>query len=58
MEKKELLVRKSKIKKEINDMNMAQDVPDCLSKKVESILKEAVERAKANGRRTVQAKDI
>ena len=54
----ELLVVRSKLKSVVGDMNVAGDLGDALSKKVESILKEAAERAKANGRRTVQAKDI
>lgn len=52
------LVIKSKIKSAVPDMSVAGEVPDALNKKVHQILKEASERAKANGRRTVQARDL
>ena len=52
------LIIKSKIKSTVPDLQVSSDVPDALNKKVLQILKEASERAKANGRRTLQAKDI
>jgi len=51
------LIVKSKVKEAI-DLNVASDVAKALNKKVEMILAEAVERAKANGRRTLQGRDI
>ena len=39
-------------------MSVAAEVADALNKKVEQILKDAAERAKANGRRTLQARDL
>lgn len=54
----DLLVVRSKLKSIVGDIHVAEDLAEHLSKKVENILKEAVERAKANGRRTVQAKDL
>tara|TARA_Y100000310_G_scaffold343783_1_gene453001 strand:+ start:1888 stop:2055 length:168 start_codon:yes stop_codon:yes gene_type:complete len=52
------LIVKSKIKESVPDLNVSSDVAEALNKKVESILAEASERAKANGRRTLQARDI
>lgn len=52
------LIVKSKIKSAVKELNVAGDVPDALNKKVEFLLKEAAERAKANGRRTLQARDL
>ena len=47
----------SKVKKVV-EMNVGEDVNLELEKKVEDILKKAQERAKANGRRTVYARDL
>lgn len=52
------LVIKSKIKSAVPDMSVAGEVPDALNKKVKEILDKAAERAKANGRRTLQARDL
>jgi len=52
------LIIKSNIKEFVPDMSVAAEVADTLNKKVEQILKEAAERAKANGRRTLQARDL
>ena len=54
----DLLVVRSKIKDSVKNMNVAGDLADTLSKKVEGLLADAVERAKANGRKTVQARDL
>lgn len=52
------LIVKSKIKEVVKDLNVGSDVADALEKEVEAILKKAAERAKANGRRTLQARDL
>jgi len=52
------LIIKSKIKSAVPDMSVAGEVADALNRKVLDILDKAVERAKANGRRTVQARDL
>ncbi|MBX4196890.1 DUF1931 domain-containing protein [Candidatus Pacearchaeota archaeon] len=52
------LIIKSKIKSAVPDMNVAGDVPDALNKKLLELLDEAAKRAKLNGRRTLQAKDL
>ena len=51
------LVVWSKVKKVV-EMNVGEDVNLELEKKVDDILKKAQERAKANGRRTVYARDL
>ncbi|MEI6731122.1 MAG: DUF1931 domain-containing protein [archaeon] len=52
------LIIKSKIKSAVPDLNVSSDVPEALNKKVLAILDEASKRAKLNGRRTLQAKDL
>ncbi len=52
------LIIKSKIKSAVPDMNVAEEVVEALDKKVFEILEKARERAKANGRRTLQARDL
>lgn len=52
------LIVKSKIKEVVKELNVAAEVAPALNKKVEHLLKEAAERAKANGRRTLQARDL
>jgi len=52
------LIIKSKIKEAVPELNVAGEVAEALNKKVENLLKEASERAKANGRRTLQARDL
>ena len=59
------LIVKSNIKKVVKSLdkenkvpNVADEVGLALEKKVEFILKDAIERAKANQRRTLQARDL
>ena len=53
-----MLVVKAKIKEMTGECNVAGDFADALNKKVEQLIKDAVERAKGNNRRTVMAKDL
>lgn len=53
-----MLVVKAKIKEVAGDFNVAGDLADALNKKVEQLIKDACDRAKANNRRTVMAKDL
>ena len=53
-----MLVVKAKIKEAASDFNVAGDLADALDKKVQELVKAACERAKANNRRTVMAKDL
>ncbi len=53
-----MVIVKSRVKELAGDMNVAVDFVDALEKKVELLVKEAVDRAKANNRKTVMAKDL
>lgn len=52
------LIIKSKIKAAVPELSVSGDVPEALNKKVLELLKQASERTKANGRRTLQARDL
>ena len=59
------LVIKSNIKKVVKELDkedsvssVAEEVGMALEKKVEEILGKGIERAKANGRRTLQERDL
>ncbi|MDP3881576.1 MAG: DUF1931 domain-containing protein [Nanoarchaeota archaeon] len=52
------IIIKSKIKAAVPDLNVAEEVADALNSKVIKILEEAANRAKLNGRRTLQARDL
>jgi histone H3/H4 len=52
------LVVKSKIKSAVPELSVSGDVPEALNKKILELLEKAAERAKANGRRTLQARDL
>ncbi len=54
------LVIKSNIKAAVKEKipNVASEVAEALNKKVQEVLDKACERAKANGRRTLHARDI
>ena len=59
------LIVKSNIKKVVKELDqgnsvssIAEEVGPALEKKVENILVDAIERAKANKRRTLQARDL
>lgn len=60
-----VLVVKSNIKKVVKELDkensvssVAEEVGMALEKKVEEILTEGIKRAKSNGRRTLQARDL
>ena len=52
------LIVKSKIKEAVSELNVSAEVAEALNNKVFKLLQEAAERAKANGRRTLQARDL
>ncbi len=59
------LIVKSNIKKVVKELDkensvssVAEEVGMALEKKVEELLVNAIERAKANSRRTLQARDL
>lgn len=52
------LIIKSKIKSAVPELSVAGEVADALNEKVIEILDKASKRAKLNGRRTLQARDL
>ena len=59
------LIVRSNIKKAVKELDkenavssVAEEVGVALEKKVEDVLEMAIKRAKANGRRTLQARDL
>lgn len=50
--------RVKELDKENSISSVADEVEIALERKVEDILYEAIKRAKANGRRTLQARDL
>ena len=57
MAKVELII-KSKIKAAVPGLSVSGDVTEALNEKVIELLDAASKRAKANGRRTLQARDL
>lgn len=53
-----MLVVKSKLKEHTGDLNVAGDFADALNTEIQGIVKKACERCQANGRKTVQARDL
>ncbi|MFH1589390.1 MAG: DUF1931 domain-containing protein [archaeon] len=53
-----LFIVKAKVKEIAGDFNVAGDFSIALNEKVKKQILEAIERAKANGRRTLMAKDL
>jgi len=58
-EEREVLVVASKVKEYIKAKGMMSsgDLPEAISAEVYHLIDRAIERAKANGRQTVQSKD-
>jgi histone H3/H4 len=56
----DMLIVQSKVKETAKkaDVNVAGDFADALSAKVDSIIKDAINRAKANGRKTIRGYDL
>ncbi len=52
------LIVKRKIKSAVPELSVSSDVAEALNNKVLKILDEASARAKLNGRRTLQARDL
>jgi histone H3/H4 len=53
-----MLVVKSKIKEHCDGLNVAGDFATALDAEVEAMIKKACARCKANGRKTVQGRDL
>ena len=54
------LIIKSNIRKVTKDKiaNVAEEVEDALNERVQEMLDKGIERAKANGRKTLHARDL
>ncbi len=59
------LIVKSNIKKVVKELDkenavtsVAEEVGTALERKAEELIREGIKRAKANGRRTLQARDL
>jgi histone H3/H4 len=52
------LIKKNNIKEAVPDMQIAEEVGEALNGKVQKILDDAASRAKLNGRKTLQARDL
>ena len=53
-----VLINKSRIREFLDGLNLGEDLAMELERETDKALKKAVERAKANGRRTVYARDL
>ena len=53
-----MLVVKSKVKEYVKDCNVAGDFADALNEEMKALISKAEERCKANGRKTVQSRDL
>lgn len=54
----DLIVVKSKIKEVTEQYNVSSDFVEELDQEVRRLIEKAIQRAEANGRRTVMGKDI
>ena len=54
----DLIIIKAKVKDFSENYNVSSDLIPALNSKVKVLLREAIDRAKANGRKTVMAKDL
>lgn len=52
------LIVKSTVKESLDEMNVAADFYEALDGEVTELLEDAVRRAEANDRKTVQARDL
>ena len=52
------IVVRTKIKELADNFSVSSDFGDALDEKVKSLIKDALRRAEANGRRTVMSKDL
>ncbi|MFH1376391.1 MAG: DUF1931 domain-containing protein [Candidatus Woesearchaeota archaeon] len=53
-----MLIVKSKIKENVGDLNVSSDFATALDGTIKDLIEKAAARAKANGRKTVQARDL
>lgn len=54
----ETVIVKSKVKEAVQDSNVGGDFVEALNETVLQLIAKAEERAKGNGRKTIQARDL
>jgi len=54
----ESVIVKTKIKEMAQGYNVSSDFADALDEKAKQLIKDAIRRAEANGRKTVMSKDL
>ena len=54
----DFIIIKGKLKDLVKGLNVSSDFADALDQKVKELIAQAVERTKANNRRTVMGKDV
>ena len=52
------IVVRTKIKEQTENYSVSSDFGDALDEKVKQLIKDAMKRAEANGRRTIMSKDL
>jgi histone H3/H4 len=52
------VIVRTKIKEIVKEINVGGDFADALNEKVIEMIKKAIQRAEANGRKTIMAKDL
>lgn len=52
------LIIKAQVKDELDGVNVAAEFYDALDEEVAALLEDAAQRAQANSRKTVQARDV
>ncbi|MBC8495719.1 DUF1931 domain-containing protein [archaeon] len=54
----DLFIVKAKVKEIAQDFNVAADFSDALNEKAKQLILDSINRAKANGRRTLMTRDL
>ena len=52
------VLKKSGVREAAEDVNVGSDFYDALDEEVKNVIKRAVERAQANGRKTIKSRDV
>ena len=52
------VIVKTKIKDMVGTVNVSEDFTEVLNEKVKQMIKDAIKRAEANGRKTIMGRDL
>jgi len=52
------VLKKSGVREAAEDVNVGSDFYDALDEEVKNVIERAVERAQANGRKTIKSRDV